>query len=210
MPYGKLLVEFKRASTIIRWQNERRIIETNDAEHMYDTTLIMLGLARWEEDKFGNKIDYKTLAHIGLLHDSMEVFVGDILSGVKKYNDEMKKAVKAVEEGMYKDKVEKLIPKSWRDDYKKYLLDPKSLGIEGRILAGADLISALFECIDEIQLGNTRFNSKLLEVSKSLTKIDLQSVQYFLKYSLQDLGLPIEAYGLEMSNYINRLDFEDM
>ena len=210
MAFGQMLNEIRRCKNIVRWPNEHRLIKSNDKEHMYDTEVIMLGLARWERDKFKNKIDFEKIAHLGVLHDVIEAYTGDFLSGIKKYSADMKRAVREVEEGVYKDKLEGLIPKSWREDYRQYILNPKAMGLEGQILAGADLISALFECIDELQLGNKRFKTKLLEVAHSLTEIDIQSVKYFLKYSLKDLGLPLDEYGLELNNYINKLEFEEV
>lgn len=210
MAYGNLLVEFRKLMNIIRWQNEFRFKKTNDAEHMWFVSVIALGLARWEENKFGAKIDYKLLAHITILHDTAELLTGDILSGVKHYTKEMHNEVKKTEQGIYADKLEKKIPKSWREDYRKYILDAKEQGIEGEILNAADNIDALFECIEEIQLGNTRFKAKLLEVIDLLLESPIQSAKYFLKFSLQDLGLPLESYGQKTSDYINDLEFDDI
>lgn len=208
--FGKMLVEFRRAKNIVRWQNEFRFRQSNDAEHMWFVSLIALGLARWEVAKFGNEVNYEVLCHATILHDTAEPLTGDILSGIKRYNTDIHRAVKVVEENVYTDKLEKLVPRSWREEYRGYILEGKSLGFEGKILEASDTIDALFECIEEIQLGNTRFNSKILEVSSILLKTELQSVKYFLKYSLQDLGIPLDVYGAEMTEYIDNLEFEDM
>lgn len=47
-----------------------------------------------------------------------------------------------------------MIPESWRDDYKSYILDPKQgkKTIEGKIIAVADNIDALNEVIQEVYL----------------------------------------------------------
>jgi 5'-deoxynucleotidase YfbR-like HD superfamily hydrolase len=176
---------------------------------MWFVSVIALGLARWEINKFNNNVDYEILCHATILHDTAEPLTGDILSGIKRYNDDMHRAVKVVEEGIYTDKLEKTIPRSWRQDYRKYILDGKSLGIEGKILEAADTIDALFECVEELQLGNERFKMKVLEVCSLLVKTELQSVKYFLKYSLQDLGLPLDTYGTEMLSFIDSLEFDD-
>lgn len=210
MAFGQLAVEFRKLMNIVRWQNEFRFKRTNDAEHMWFVATLALGLARWEESKFGAEIDYKVLYHITVLHDTAELLTGDILSGVKRYTKEMHDEVKKTEEGIYTDKLEKIIPKSWRGDYRKYILGAKDQGIEGEILAAADNIDALFECIEEVQLGNTRFKTKLNEVMQLLLKSELKSAQYFLKYSLQDLGLPLDYYGQDVVNYINSLEFDDI
>lgn len=209
MAYGKMCVEFRKLMNINRWATEFRIKKTNDAEHMWFVSVVALGLARWEETKYNHEIDYKTLAHATVLHDAAELLTGDILSGVKRYTPQMHEEMKKTEQGIYKDKLENIIPKSWREDYSKYILDAKELGLEGKILAAADNIDALFECIEEIQLGNSRFRVKLQEVATTLISIDLDSLKYFLKYSLQDLGLPITEYGQNVVAYIDNLDLED-
>lgn len=210
MAFGKMLVEFRKIMNINRWATEFRIKQTNDAEHMWFVSVISLGLARWERDKFHNDVNFETLAYATILHDSAELLTGDILSGVKRYTKEMHNEVKKTEEGIYTDKLEKLIPKSWREDYRKYILSAKSLGIEGKILSAADNIDALFECIEEIQLGNSKFKVKLVEVAETMTTINLSSLKYFMKYSLQDLGLPLEDYGQKVNEYINNIEFEDL
>lgn len=140
--FGKMLVEMRRAKNIVRWQNEFRFRQSNDAEHMWFVALIALGLARWEVHKFGNQVNWEVLYHATTLHDTAEPLTGDILSGIKRYNEEMHRAVKVVEEGVYTDKLEKQIPRSWRPDYRKYILDGKALGFEGKLLEAADTLDA--------------------------------------------------------------------
>lgn len=209
MPVGKLLVELRRQKNIKRWAGELRHHETDVLHHTGFVLMIMTFLAEWEVYKFGNEVDFAKMYKIGLFHDGSEPFTGDILSGVKRATPEMRQAVPIAEQYIWDTQISKLLPKTIRDEYREYFLNPKELGFEGKILAAADNLDALFECVDELSFGNTRFEPKLQQVCKSLVKIDLKSLQYFLKYSLQDLGLPMSSYGADMAEYIDNLEFEE-
>lgn len=208
MPVGKLLKEFRRGKNIIRWSGEERHSKTNDLEHMCFVTMIGTCLARWEESKFNKTIDWRLLTHCHIFHDSAEVFTGDILSGTKKMTEEMKNAVSGVEQKIWDKQISPLVPKSWREEFEVYLLNPKSCGIEGQILKAADNLDALFECADELNWGNKRFISKLEEVCETLMTIDLDSLRYFLKYALPDLNIPQIYFTTKFKKYIDSIEFD--
>lgn len=192
------------APNINRWQGRVTLCNNTDSSHMWAVAVIADGLARWEMEKFNNKVDVELLLKKCIFHDCLEVETGDILSGVKRKTKAMSDAIENVEEILYKERLEKYIPASWQEEYKGYLLDPKDgkKTIEGKILAAADSISALNECIQEVKLGNKTFKPYLSEVAKDILDIDLDSAKHFIKYSLQDFGLPIEYYGDDIVNFI--------
>lgn len=198
------------ASCIDRWQGRRKLIQRNDAEHMWSVSVISEGLARIEKEKFGNNVDMELLLKKAIFHDCLEVETGDIASGVKRKTKEMKQAVNGVEMAYYKEDLEKLIPAKWREDYSKLLLNPKDNleTIEGRIIAVADSIDALIECIQEVKLGNATFKPYLREIAKSILDIDLESGKYFIKYSLIDFDLPLNDYGEEIKRFVRTYEFE--
>lgn len=197
------------APTIRRWQGKITVCNHNtDSSHMWAVSVIADGLARWEIEKFGNSVDVAFLLKKCIFHDCLEVETGDILSGVKRKTKEMSEAIENVEEILYKERLENLIPPTWQEEYKGYLLNPKDnrKTIEGKILAVADNISALNECIQEVKLGNLSFKPALQEILKDIMDIDLNSGKYFLKYALADLGLPLEFYDEELIKIINSYD----
>lgn len=197
------------ASCINRWQGIRKLIPRNDAEHMWSVAVIAEGLGRIEVEKFNHEVDFALLLRKAIFHDCLEVETGDISSRVKRKTKAMKKAINDVEVAYYKDDLEKLIPNKWRCDYKNFLLNPKDelKTIEGRIIAVADNIDALNECIQEIKIGNITFKPYLEDIAKAILNIDLDSGKYFLKYSLIDFNLPLDFYGKEVSNFINNFEF---
>lgn len=177
----------------------------NDSEHSFNVALISEGLARLEKEKFGNEVCELKVLRKALFHDIAEVSTGDILSGVKKKTLAMRKAVEEVEVELYKEELEPLIPENWRIDYEDYILNPKENKetIEGRIIAVADNIDALNECIQEVLLGNKTLIPQLKEIANAILDTELQSGKYFIKHSLQDFGLPIEMYGERVANFVN-------
>ena len=192
-------------SNIYRWEGKQKLIRKNDSEHTFGVSVIADGLARLEQEKFGNIVDVTSVLRKSIFHDVLEIETGDIISGVKKQTPAMKKALDEVELKLYKENLEPIIPKNWRNDYSGYLLNPKDnkKTIEGKIVAVADNIDALNECIQEVKLGNSTFKPYLEEIANAILDIDLDSGRYFIKYSLQDFGLPVDMYGKRVIDFIN-------
>lgn len=192
------------SSNIYRWEGRQRLIKKNDSEHSFGVAVIADGLTRLEMYKFNNQVNALEVLRAALLHDGTEVCMGDIISTVKKQTPTMKKAIEEVEYILYKEKLEPIIPEEWRTDYKKYLLNPKENKetIEGRIVAVADNIDALNECIQEIKLGNSTFKPYLESIANAILDIDLDSGRYFIKNCLQDFGLPLNEYGPRVVEFI--------
>ena len=143
-----------------------------------------------------------------LMHDTSEILIGDIKSGVKKKTVAMKNALEEIEQQLYEEELEPMIPESWREEYKSYILDPKQgkKTIEGKIIAVADNIDALNEVIQEVKLGNNTFKPYLEIIANDILNIDLDSGRHFIKYCLEDFELPIEMYGERVVNFINTYD----
>lgn len=200
----------KGAANIQRWQGRVTICKNNDSGHMWAVSVIADGLARWEMEKFNNTVNVELLLKKCIFHDCLEVETGDILSGVKRKTKAMSDAIENVEEILYEERIKDIIPPTWREEYKGYLLDPKDgkKTIEGKIVALADNISALYECIQEVKLGNKSFEPYLSEIARDILSIDLESGKYFIKHALCDFGLPIEAYGEEVVEFVNSYDKE--
>lgn len=199
-------------STIYRWQGRRKLIQRNDAEHMWAVALISEGLARIEKEEFNNEVDIAKLLQKAIIHDCLEVETGDIMSGVKRKTPEMKKALDEVEKMYYNENMKNLIPKKWRDEYREFLLNPKDNlnTIEGKILAVADHVDALNECINEVKLGNSSFKPYLATICNSILDIDLNSGKYFVKYCLIDFELPLSEYGEEVNQFVKTFEFEQI
>ena len=191
-------------ANIYRWEGRRRLIMRNDSEHSFGVAVVADCLCRIEIELFNNKVDELKVLRTSLLHDGNEVCMGDIISTVKKQTPAMKKALEEVEFKLYEEKLEPIIPKSWRNDFKGYLLNPKENKetIEGKIVAAADNIDALNECIQEVRLGNRTFEPYLMDISNEILDIDLESARYFMKNCLLDFGLPMDSYGERVTKFL--------
>lgn len=200
-----------KASNIYRWEGMDRIKRTSDSEHMWNTTIIVDFLGRIQEDKFGYKIDYLKLLRKSLYHDVIEVETGDILSGVKRTIPEMTDCLGQIEEIKFKQNIGPLIPRKYREELKEYILNPKDnlKSIEGKILAVADKIDALRECITEVKKGNSNFLPYLQSETESILNLNVECGLYFIKYSLVDFGISLENYGQKVKNFIETYEFND-
>ena len=194
---------------IKRYQNKYCFKKRSVAEHMWSVAKIAEGLAIWESKKFKNKVDMAKVLQKAINHDMIEQSTGDILGPTKKKTLAMRRAMEEIEEIAFKDEIERDLPKSWRNQFRSYILNPKTDDIEGQIIRAADIIDTMIESIEEINLGNNLFKGVLLDSSKSLIQVDLVSVRYFIKYAITDFNIDIEEYfGKELYDFREALNFD--
>lgn len=205
---GAYIYEYRNLMELLRYQNKFMYRRTSVVEHMWFVAKIAQGLALWMERKFNCKVDMSNVLLRALNHDVSERVTGDILSTTKRMTESMKHAIDEMEAVAFEEYIAISIPDSVLDEFKNYILYPKDNTIEGRILAAADILDTIFECAEEVKLGNTEvFNNVLVRVSESLLNVDLKSLDYFLKYSLEDIGLDIyTSYGEGLGNYIKNIN----
>jgi 5'-deoxynucleotidase YfbR-like HD superfamily hydrolase len=210
--YGKWLNNtLNGMRNINRWEGKQKIGRYTDSEHTFDVLMICDALVRVEREIFGSEVSELTVYKKALLHDVSEVVLGDIKSGVKRKSNAMREALEDIEHTLYEEELEPLIPESWREEYKDCMLNPKDgkTTIEGRIIAAADSIDALFEAIQEVHLGNRTFEAKLEEVANSILDIDLASGRHFIYICLKDFGLPLKMYGARVSEFLKTYNIQD-
>lgn len=206
MAFGLYISKIRGLMELKRYQNMFRFKERSVAEHQWSVSQIAYGLANWETKKFGNKVDYGKLLKTTLSHDNIEVFTGDILSMTKRTTKNMEKAIGEVEKIRFEEEYKPMLPKSWVEETRAMVLNPKDNSIEGKIIAASDIIDTILESVEEIELGNLPFKPILISSTEKLVTIDLESVRYFLKYSINDFGLDIkEYYGEKTYEYIQGL-----
>ncbi len=194
---------------IKRYQNKYCFKKRSVAEHMWSVAKIAEGLAIWENWKFNNKVDMARVLQKAINHDMIEQSTGDILGPTKKKTVAMREAVEEIEEMAFKEDIEKHLPKSWRNQFRSYILDPKTDDVEGQIIRAADIIDTIIEAIEEIKLGNEIFRAVLTDSSTALTKVDLESVRYFIKYAVTDFNIDIEEFfGREFHDFRESLHFD--
>lgn len=203
--YGKWLNStINGLRNIRRWEGKQKILMVNDSEHSYNVAIISEALCRVEMDIYNHDINVLEVLKRALFHDTSEILVGDIKSGVKKKTIAMKNALEEIEHQLYEEELEPMIPEGWRNEYKSYILDPKQgkKTIEGKIIAVADNIDALNEVIQEVKLGNNTFKPYLEIIANDILNIDLDAGKHFIKYCLEDFELPIEMYGEKVATFV--------
>ena len=194
---------------IKRYQNKYCFKKRSVAEHMWSVAKIAEGLAIWESKKFKNSVDMGKVLEKAINHDIIEQSTGDILGPTKKKTLAMREAIEEIEEIAFKEVIEQELPKSWRNQFRSFILNPKTEDIEGQILRAADIIDTMIESIEEIKLGNDIFRAVLIDSSQSLIKVDLMSVKYFIKYAITDFNIDIEEFfGKELHEYREALSFD--
>lgn len=209
MPFGTHLIESRSLMEIKRYQNKYCFKKRSVAEHMWSVAKIAEGLAIWESKKFKNPVDMAKVLRKAINHDMIEQSTGDILGPTKKRTKAMGAAIEEIEELAFTEEIEQELPKSWRRQFKSFILDPKTKDAEGQIIRAADIIDTMIEAIEEIKLGNDIFRRVLKESSQALIKVDLMSVNYFIKYAILDFDIDIEEYfGTELHQYRETLDFD--
>ncbi|MBP1308682.1 putative hydrolase of HD superfamily [Paenibacillus sp. 1182] len=193
---GTYLSKIRGLMNLKRYQNLYVFKQRSVAEHSWSVAKIAQSLAYLEMDKFGHDVDMGVLLQKAITHDELELITGDILSHTKRRTPAMRQAVDELEEIIYEEEYGvKILPENWMGQFRKFTLEAKDDTIEGKILGAADVIDTILESTEEIKLGNLEYFTDVLQSSaEKLIMIDLDSVRYFLKYSLPDFGLDIHQY----------------
>ena len=217
---GSLLLELRKTENIKRYQTRKMLFPRTVGEHTTSVAHFAFVLAQWQERKFGTTVNWAELYGRVMFHDAPETQTGDILSPTKNYTPALKAELKKAEEGLFRENYSPLIPTSWNEDMRRFMIEGKDHSIEGKILEAADLLDVVFEMrtelsyLNESQTLQSDFVSIMGLALLKLTEIDLPSVRYFLRYPLQDLHL--EGYypdGFEkqvMSYVFDQRHFENL
>lgn len=181
---GNLITTARKLNNIGRWANEFLHQRSSVAEHSFSVAQIaqLLGII---EEEHGRKIDWKRLYRKALNHDIPEAVMGDVISTTKNSNAEVKKALSLVEETLVEENLLSSIQEPYKSIYREIIFDGKDESLEGLILAAADNLDALIECIQEIKLSNCEpFLEKYTYILDKIKSIDLYSADYFVQYIL--------------------------
>lgn len=189
--FGEHLQDARILMEIKRYQNRYKHKTRSVAEHSWFVSKIAHGLALWEKYKFENdEVDIEKIMFMGLNHDIVEGFTGDILTTTKKLSLVLKKELERVEEEIFSNHIINTLPKSWGDMYIRLHQDmTERQCINSKIVKASDLLDRVFECLEEIELQNeTPYRQILAEDIQTLYDMDIMSVKYFMKYAFKDFG----------------------
>jgi len=159
--------------------------------------VIAHALAVIRNDVFKKKIDTGAVVSLAILHDSSEIFTGDLPTPVKYYDPAIMDAYKKVE-SIASQKLLTALPPELRAAYNE-LLSPDIEGEIYSIVKAADKLAAYIKCVEEVKSGNLEFRRAAAQCRRKLDLPDVPEVGYFLdnfmpafELSLDELDFSIE------------------
>lgn len=210
--FGDHLKEIRGIMDTKRYHNKFQHRARSVAEHSWFVCKVAHGLAIWEKDKFKtDNVDIGHVLFIAINHDIVEAYTGDIISTTKNLSTLFRSELDKEEERILTEHVPQTLPKSWGEDYRKLHYELSELKtIESKIVKAADIIDRLYECLEEIELGNKNpYEEILISDIQRLFDMNMMSVNYFLKYAIKDIKgyiyvpkeIKIELEGMDFSEY---------
>jgi putative hydrolase of HD superfamily len=187
MAFSDLLENIRKLNNVQRWSNEFLHCRASVSEHSFSVAQIaqLLGFI---EENFSNSVDWKRLYRKAINHDVPEAVSGDIISTTKNVNRDLQAALSEVEERLVNNMLQDL-QEPYRRLYVEAIFDGKDDTLEGQILAAADNIDALIECLNEIKLANQYpFIDKYHIILDKIEQSPLKSVRLFLEEILPSLA----------------------
>ncbi|HHT98043.1 MAG TPA: HD domain-containing protein [Clostridiales bacterium] len=208
--FGKHLQEIRNLMEIKRYQNIFKHKKRSVSEHSWFVSKIAHGLALWERDKFKeHKVDMEKLLFFAINHDVVECYTGDIISTTKDFSETFRNELNNLEKFIFKNHIINTIPNSWGNMYIEMNKEMSELNnVESKIVEAADIIDRIFECMEEIDLKNMNpYEAILVRDINKLYKMNLKSVNYFLKYSINDLDGAKEYIPDNIKAELENIDF---
>lgn len=138
-----------RLRSVKRWGADTTIQPESVAEHSYYVSLYGMLLGDWLEER-GYAVDWRRLHGEMLCHDIEEALTTDIPRFVKRAMPELMQALQQASI----DKAVEIADELGDQKVFAYWSSAKGKNREGRILAVADLMSAISYVIHEVNIGN--------------------------------------------------------
>lgn len=207
--FGEHLKKARDLMEIERYQNKFKHRKRTVAEHSWFVSKVAHGLALWEGKKFGNpEVNMEEILFLAINHDVIEGYTGDIISTTKNYSSVMKEELEKIEKLIFEREIVKTLPHSWGDMYLKLNKEMSEIkSTNAKIVKAADLIDRMYECVEEIELGNFKiYTDILISDVKKLFALDLMCANYFLKYATRDIGI-YEHIPFEVKEQLEEMDF---
>ncbi len=178
-----------RMKYINRWGLMRNSDNENLQEHSFQTAILAHALALIENVKFGGTLDPEKAAVIALYHDSSEIITGDMPTPVKYSSEALTLSYKRLEHEAGDVLLDKIEPQL-REYYNDIFNSENSR--EWVVVKAADTLAAYIKCIEEIKAGNNEFIGARASVLQKLSRIDLNSLRYFIETYLPAYELTLD------------------
>ena len=168
-----------RMKLIRRWGLMFSTRDENLAEHTLDTAFFMHALLALHNRRHGGSLDIGAWVLLALYHDAPEILTGDLPTPVKYFSPEISAAYKAVERAAG-ESLAALLPPDLLPDYRPYLLPGEDLGPYLPFLKGADRLSALVKCMEEVRQGNDEFRLAERQTRQAISEMGLPELDEFM------------------------------
>ena len=178
-----------RMKYINRWGLMRNSDNENLQEHSFQTAILAHALALIENVKFGGTLDPEKAAVIALYHDSSEIITGGMPTPVKYSSEALTLSYKRLEHEAGDVLLDKIEPQL-REYYNDIFNSENSR--EWVVVKAADTLAAYIKCIEEIKAGNNEFIGARASVLQKLSRIDLNSLRYFIETYLPAYELTLD------------------
>lgn len=179
-----------RMKYINRWGLMRNTMSENIQEHSLQVAMIAHALAAIKNKYFDGDINADFVAVLGIYHDCSETITGDMPTPVKYFDPNISKAYNQVEE-VAKNKLISMLPEELKDIYTPLLFDEENQELFKYVKA-ADRISAYIKCVEEEKAGNREFVKAGKSILKSIKKLQMQEVDFFLEHFLPSFKLSLD------------------
>ena len=176
---------------INRWGLMRNTRPENIQEHSLQVAMIAHGLATIKNKLFGGTIDPERIAVLALFHDVGEVITGDLATPIKYLNPKIKAAYGEIDV-VAKEKLLEMLPDVLRDAYRPLLFPKESEREHLQLLKAADRICAYLKCLEEKRAGNREFSKAEIAIQKTIEKLDLPEVDYFMRTFVPSFSLTLD------------------
>ncbi len=188
-----------RMKYISRWSLMNNTRTENISEHSLTVAMLAHCLVVIHNKKFGGHLNPEHAAVLALFHDCTEIITGDLPTPVKYSSKTLRKAYKDIEYEAA-DILLSSLPDYMREDYEKLLIPDEPDPYLLRLVKGADRLSALIKCLEELQMGNKEFLKAKEEILVSLQKADLPEADLFIRDFLPSFELSLDEQNIGLQS----------
>lgn len=178
-----------RMKHIKRWGLMPSSREENVQEHSLQVAMIAHALALLENKRHGGNLDPEHIMAIAVYHETGEVITGDLVTPIKYFNEDIKKAYKNIE-SIAEERMIEMLPEDLKNEMKD-LIQPKD-DIEKKFVKAADKIAAYTKCLEEIRSGNREFVKAAETLKGAIDNMNMPVVNEFMEEFIPDFNVTLD------------------
>lgn len=181
-----------RMKLINRWPLMRNTMAENVQEHSLQVAMIAHALGVIRNEYFNGNCQPESIATLAIFHDASEVLTGDLPNPVKYFNPEIAKEYKKIEK-IAERKLVDMLPERLQKHYQPLVCSDDHDVEEYKLVKAADIISAYFKTVEEMNAGNHEFKLAQQRLRETLTEFDCPEAEMFLEIFEAGFSLSLDA-----------------